>query len=122
MLIVTLSILLVGCALLCDFVQRDTAAQYRDKALGLRRLVSSGELDKALHEHAYTHALWQHDEKWLNLIISHHHTRAVSLSLTKLETALSRGWQDEALRELDELDEALKEIESSDWPTIENIL
>lgn len=121
-LTLALALALVGGAVVCDNAQRSTAIAYRKQAFGLREMVDRGEMDKALTEQAYLHALWQHEEKWLNCIISHSHTRDVSASLTRLSTALENRWRDEALRELDALDEALGEIELSDWPMLENIL
>lgn len=39
-----------------------------------------------------------------------------------LSTALEQRWRDETLRALDEVVNALSEVESSDFATLENIL
>lgn len=56
------------------------------------------------------------------LLIGHHHTRAVTSAMLHLSTALEQRWRDETLRALDEVVNALSEVESSDFATLENIL
>ena len=79
-------------------------------------------MEAAAHEQAYLHARWQYDAGWLNFLIGHHHTRAVTSAMLHLSTALEQRWQDESLRALDEAVDALSEVESSDFATLENIL
>ena len=54
--------------------------------------------------------------------MSHHHTREVAAALGKLDTALMQSWDDEAIRALDEVAEAFREIEGSDALKWENVL
>ena len=70
----------------------------------------------------YLHAQWQHDAVWLNYLISHHHTRAVSTAMVELSTALERQWDTETFQALDALEDALRDVEQSDFPYWENIL
>ncbi|MEG0740917.1 MAG: DUF4363 family protein [Clostridia bacterium] len=122
LLIVTLSLLGVSTGLWVDLKQRDTAREYANALFFVREHLTRGELENALNAEAYLHASWQHDVQWINCLTGHHHTRAVSMALRKLATALANGWQDEALRALDEAEEALYEIEASDFPTLQNVL
>ena len=64
----------------------------------------------------YLHAQWQHDAVWLNYLISHHHTRAVSTAMVELSTALERQWDTETFQALDALEDALRDVEQSDFP------
>lgn len=121
-LVVVLTALSFGLGLWADLCQQSTAREYLGALSGLRALVEDGRLEEAAHEQAYLHALWQHDSKWLNCLTSHHHTRAVNTAMLKLSTALEQRWRDEALQALDEAQDALGDIENSDFATVENIL
>lgn len=121
-LIVVLSILCVGTGFFVDHVQQETAREYMDEALLMRMEVLNGNLDAAYERQVLMHAYWQHDAKWLNCLISHHHTRAVGTALLELSTALEQRWNDESLRALDSLQDALGDIQSSDCWKLENML
>ena len=121
-LIVTLTVLSVGLSVWLDLSQRDTARGYMDSFGVVREALEQGNMDAAAREQAYLHACWQHDAKWLNCLISHHHTRAVNTAMLELATALEQNWQDEALRALDRVMDALGDVASSDFASLENIL
>ncbi|MDD3334023.1 MAG: DUF4363 family protein [Eubacteriales bacterium] len=122
LLIVILTVVSVGLGLWMDFSQRDVAREYLDGAAQIRSLLLEAQWEKATYEQAYQYARWQGDAKWLNCFLSHHHTRAVSTAMVELGSALEYGWEDEALRALDQLEDALGDVESSDFPHWENIL
>ena len=122
MLILFLSAFTFGCGLSADHVQQETAMGYMQRLNTVRQLVLSGRMDEAAREQAYVHALWQHDAKWLNCLIDHHHTRDVNGALSSLATALKQGWRTQALEALDEADDALEEIAYSEQPVWENVL
>lgn len=121
-LIITLTLLTFGAGTWLDIYQRDTARGYLAEFGAVRKLLLQGRHEEAAREEAYLHARWQQDAKWLNLLISHHHTRAVSTAMLELATALEQDWEDEALRALDRVTDALGDIEVSDFVTWENIL
>lgn len=120
-LIVVMLVLSVSLGLWMDFSQQAVAREYLEASTGIRALLTSGQVENALHEQAYWHAKWQHDAKWLNCLVSHHHTRAVTTAMVELATALEQNWNDEALRALNKLDDALGDVEQSDFPALENI-
>ena len=122
LLITLLTVFTFGCGLSLDHLQQKTALRYLDNLHGVRLKVLEGQMDAAAHEQAYLHALWQHDAKWLNCLIDHHHTRDVEGALLKLATALEQSWPDEALIAIDEAADALDEVARSDQPYWENIL
>ena len=121
-LIVVLTALCLGLGLWLDLTQRHTAREYLDALDVIRTEVLESCMEAAAHEQAYLHARWQYDAGWLNFLIGHHHTRAVTSAMLHLSTALEQRWQDESLRALDEAVDALSEVESSDFATLENIL
>lgn len=121
-LIVVLLVLSLMPALWLDIRQRDTAQSYMDGYEQVRRLLQAEERQQAEAEASYLHALWQKDEKWLNCLISHHHTRAVNTALLKLSTAMAQNWPDECLQAIDEVQDALSDIAGSDLMTVENLL
>ena len=90
------------------------------RLIGVR--AEGGRQAQAYDEQRYLHAKWQHDAVWLNYLISHHHTRAVSAAMVELATALERQWDVETFQALDELEDALRDVEQSDFPYWENIL
>lgn len=49
-------------------------------------------------------------------------TRAVSTAMVELSTALERQWDTETFQALDALEDALRDVEQSDFPYWENIL
>lgn len=121
-LIISLTLLTIGCSLWADRVQQDTALDYLQQLNAVRRQVLAGDLTAAAKEQAYMHALWQHDAKWLNCLIDHHHTRSVDSALTAIGTALEQNEPFEALQAIDEADSALDEIACSEQPLWETIL
>lgn len=122
LLIIFLGVFTFGCGLWADRLQRNTALDYLQRLEAVRQLVLDENMQEALKEQAYLHALWQHDAKWLNCLIDHHHTRDVNGSLSSLATALEQGWARQALLFIDEADDALEEIAFSEQPVWENIL
>ena len=121
-LIVTLSVLSFGCGLWLDNLQRSTAEQYMKRLNTVRTAITEGRLDDARRDERMLHALWQRDAKWLNCLISHHHTRDVHSALLHLETALEMEWPERALHAADEAFDALGDISTADFATWENIL
>lgn len=121
-LILVLTALCLGAGLWVDLTQRQTARTYLDGLSAVREMVLRGGMEEAAQEQAYLHARWQHDEGWLNFLIGHHHTRAVTSAMLELSTALEQRWRDDALRALDVAANAFSEVESSDFATLENIL
>ncbi len=121
-LVAVLGVVGIALGVWLDLLQTQTARDYLDGCSVVREHLLQNELEEAAHEQAYLHAKWQHDVTWLNLFISHHHTRAVGSAMLELATALEQRWRDEALRALDKVTDALGEIESSDSATLENVL
>ena len=121
-LIVTLTALSIGLGLWLDLTQSHTAREYLEALDGMREAIDAGRLEEAAREQAYLHARWEHDADWLNFLIGHHHTRAVTSAMLQLSTALEQRWRDESLRALDGVMDALSEVESSDFATLENIM
>lgn len=122
MLILFLSAFTLCCGWWADHLQQRTATDYLQKLNAVREMVIAGEMEAAAREQAYLHALWQHDAKWLNCLIDHHHTRDVGGALLHLATALEQGWPQQALVFIDEASDALEEIAYSEQPRWENIL
>ena len=87
-LIVVLTVLCLGLGLWLDLTQRHTAREYLDALDVVRTEVLENRMDSAAHEQAYLHARWQYDAGWLNFLIGHHHTRAVTSAMLHLSTAL----------------------------------
>ena len=75
-----------------DVSQQRVAREYLDSVRLIRDLADGGQQAQAYDEQRYLHAQWQHDAVWLNYLISHHHTRAVSAAMVELSTALERQW------------------------------
>ena len=121
-LITVLTLVAVGLGLWTDLLQQRVAREYLEGATLLRTYLKESDSQAAAHEQAYLHAKWQQDAKWLNCLISHHHTRAVSTAMISLATALDMGWEEEIYQALDALEDALKDVEQSDFPYLENIL
>lgn len=121
-LIIVLTVLTFGCGAWLDHWQTGVARGYQQGAERIRALLEEGRLADATSEQAYMHALWQHDQPLLNALVTHQYTRDVDEALQMLATALSRGWEDWALRALDELDGALRDIEVGDAAKWENLL
>lgn len=121
-LIITLTLLSFGVGAYLDDLQHDTAERYLAQLDHLRALLLKEDFSKARLEQAHIHALWQHDERWLKCMVSHHHTRAVSEALLKLATALEQRWADEALLALDEAVSALLDVQYGYLPTLSNVL
>lgn len=122
LLIVILTLSTVSLGLWMDLSQQKVARQYLDGVSLLRELITQGKQEDALAEQAYLHASWQRDAKWLNCLISHHHTRAVTSGMMVLATALELDLEAETYQALDQLMDALRDVEQSDFPYLENIL
>lgn len=114
--------LILALGLWMDLSQQNVARTYLASVAQIRALTEEGKQEEALQEQRYLHALWQRDELRLNCLISHHHTRAVSAAMTELGDAISHRWEPETLQALNALEEALREVERSDFPYWENIL
>ena len=121
-LICVLSMLCLGTSLWVDITQQQTAREYLQALPALREAVLQNNMAEAFAQHAMLYANWQHDVRWLNFFVSHHHTRAVTTAMAELATAMEQGWEDEALRGLDSLKDALEDVAASDFPYLENIL
>ena len=121
-LIITLALFTFGCGFWLDMLQRDTAEAYLEGVSAIREAVMDGRMDDAAMDQAHLHAMWQHDSAWLNCLISHHHTRNVGSALLKLSTGLELESRVLSLMALDEAQDALEEVATSDLPVWENIL
>jgi len=121
-LIVGLTLFSFGLGIGVDCHQRLTAEKYIALLDGVRTAVMENRMDDALTEQAYIHALWQHEAKWLNCLISHHHTRAVNSALLHMATALQMNWQPDALIALDDAFDALNEISCGEFAHWQNVL
>ena len=121
-LIISISVIGFGCAMWLDHLQQETAMGYLRALEGVRRSVLDGRMEEARSEERYLHALWQHDARWLNALVDHHHTRDIGGALVHLSTALELGWQEQAILALDEAQDALEEVAQSEQPRWENIL
>lgn len=121
-LILTLSTLTFGCGWWLDGLQQRTALRYLDGLDAVRASILTGEMDDALREQAYLHALWINDAHWLNCLIDHHHTRDVDGAMRRLSSALEEQNRLAALLTLDEAIDALEEVAQRDMAVWENIL
>ena len=121
-LICTLTALMLAVGITCDRTQTATGEAYLERLPEVRNALYLEDFDRAYELSAYLHACWQGDERWLNCLISHHHTRAVNTALMKLATAIELTDRDEALRALDETEDALTDVSRSDAALFENIL
>lgn len=120
-LIVLLSLVGFGAGYALDRYQQATAREYLVELDGVRQLSLGGQEEEARREQAYLYARWQGDEKWLNFLLSHQYTRAVTTAFMEMTTAMEQGWDDETLRSLNDVYNALREIEHSDFATLENV-
>ena len=91
-LITVILTLCVSLGVWMDVSQQRVAREYLDSVRLIRDLADGGQQEQACDEQRYLHAQWQHDAVWLNYLISHHHTRAVSAAMVELATALERRW------------------------------
>ena len=121
-LIITLTIFAVGFGLWMDITRRSVAGDYLQETEQMRRQLAYGDMDVIRDAQSNLQARWQKDSRWLNCVIDHHHTRAVSSALLQLSTALEQGWKEEALKAIDLLQDALKDIEESDFLRLDNVL
>ena len=121
-LIIVLSVVSFGGGICLDLLQARTAQRYLLELRALRAQLQQGDLIAARGDQAHLHALWQHDAQWLSCLISHHHTRAVSGAMLRLSTALEMGWPVEAMLALDDAYDALEEIRTADFPSLQNLL
>ena len=122
LLIILLTVAAVGLGLWADLTQRSVARDYLHQTETLRRQVKAGEMEAAEEAEASIHAKWDKDSLWLNCLIDHHHTRAVSTAFLQLSTALEMGWADESMKALDLLQDAFTDIGQSDFPHLYNVL
>ena len=121
-LILALTVVCLSLGAWLDLLQRSTATRYIQSFEQVRSQVKAGQMEPAAALQSELTALWQHDAKWLNCLISHHHTRAVNTALLKLSTAMEMNWPTESLQALDEVYDALGDIESSDFLALDNLL
>ena len=121
-LVIGLSVLCFGCGFWADGVQHRTAQRYLMELEEVRRLVEQERWQQAEHAQHALFERWQQDQRWMNLLISHHHTRQLSGALVELSTAIARRWMDEALPAADEAQEALREISTAHLPIVENVI
>ena len=121
-LILVLSALAFGSGFYLDNLRQKTAWNYLQRTEEIRRLTLAENWQAASEGVRMAFALWQHDERWLKCLISHHHTREVNAALLRLDTSISQRWMDEALPAADELHNALLDIYESHMPQLENIL
>lgn len=121
-LIISITVLGFGGAMWLDHLQQSTAMGYLQALEGVRSCVRAGRLEDARQEERYLHALWQHDARWLNALVDHHHTRDIGGALVRLATALELDWEREAIMALDEAQDALEEVAQSEQARWENIL
>lgn len=122
LLIITLAVFSVGFGLWMDLTQRGVARDYLQETEQMRRQLLYGDMEVLREGQRHLNARWQKDSRWLNCLIDHHHTRAVSSALLQLSTALEHGWKEEALKALDLLQDALNEISGSDFLRLDNVL
>ena len=112
-LICTLTLFCFGTGTWMDRLQCRTAESYLSRLAEVRSLILDSQMEEAAQKQSFVHALWQHDEQWMNCLISHHHTRAVSEAMLHLATALEMRWTLEALEAVDDAWAALEEISES---------
>lgn len=121
-LILSLSVLTLGCGLWLDKLQQKTAAEYLDELYLIREQITAGDMSSAAQAQARLHARWDRDAHWLNFLLDHHHTRDVESALRHLSTTLEEQERLHALLAMDELIDALEEVAQRDMAIIENIL
>lgn len=121
-LIVSLTLITFGTGWQLDRLQRNAALRYLNGLHALRETIRSGDMDTALSEQAYLHAMWQHDAHWLNVLTDHHHTRDVDGIMRRLATSLEEDQRLLSLLALDEAIDALEEVAQRDRAIWENIL
>lgn len=121
-LIIGLTVLTFGLGICTDLHQRAAADRYIGMLHQVRSAVMERRMDDARREQAYVYALWQQDARWLNFLISHHHTRAVNTALLHMTTALEMGWKQDALVALDDAYDALIDVRDGEFATLWNIL
>lgn len=121
-LVISLSVLSFGFGFWMDARQHRTAQAYLTDLEEVRQLLIAERWQEAQQAERLLFAHWQQDEGWLNLLISHHHTREVSGALLQLSTAIAHRWMDEALPAVDAAHEALREISTGYLPIVENVI
>lgn len=121
-LILSITAISFGGAAWLDHLQQSKAMGYLRALEGVRTAVMNGRIAEAQREERYLHALWQHDARWLNALVDHHHTRDISGAMVKLSTALELAWPQQAILALDEAQDALEEVAQSEQARWENIL
>ncbi len=121
-LVIVIFAALIAAAVLTDGMQQRAGERAAEKSERLRRAVWAEDyaegrkvLDALLQQ-------WEAGESWLNCLISHHHTRAVSAALRRLDSSLRLQEQADVMEALDELDTALDEVRTADAPLLANIL
>lgn len=121
-LIVLLSLLLLSLGLFSDLTQRRVAEEYLLETAQMRRQLHYGGTPVLREMLSQLNARWERDSRWLNCLIDHHHTRAVSTALRQLGSALEMGLETETIKALDLLQDAFGDIHQSDFPSLENVL
>jgi hypothetical protein len=119
-LISVLTAICVTGSVAVDLYEARTAQSYLDELPPLRMAILNGDMTDARDRESLMYARWQHDAAVLNIFISHHHTRLVSTALLQLSTAVEMGWQEEALKTVDLLQDALEHVLEGDFYKWEN--
>lgn len=122
MLVIVIFIVLITAAVLTDGLQVRAGERAGEKSERLRRAAWAEDYTGGRRVLEELQREWERGEEWLNCLISHHHTRAVSAALRKLDSALLLQEQAHVLEALDELDTALDEVRTADAPLLPNIL
>ncbi len=121
--IVLISVITVVClagSLAVDLYEARTAQSYLEELPPLRQAILKGDMEDAYARESLLYARWQHDVTILKIFISHHHTRLVSTALLQLSTAVEMGWQNDALKAADLLQDALEHVLEGDFYKWEN--
>ena len=121
-LVIALLVLCVGVSLWCDGRQLAAADAYIDALPPLRQAVEQGESESARERSETLAARWRGDKGWLDGLVSHEYTRAVDSALARLDTALQNGWRRDALRALDDLNDAFHSLSEAAAPTLPNLI
>ncbi|MBP3646809.1 MAG: DUF4363 family protein [Clostridia bacterium] len=121
-LITLITLICFGSGHYFDRLRERTAHAYLQDAENLRQLVLAEQWHQAQSHERLLTARWQHDVRWLKILISHHHVREIDAALLRLSTSLTHHWPDEALPALDDLYSALQDLRLSHLPTPQTLL
>jgi len=120
-LITVLTVVCLSIAITVDLYEARTAESYLEELRHVRKAVQSGDMVDARARESQMSARWQHDSRVLNLFISHHHTRLVTTAMLQLSTAVEMEWQNDALKAIDLIQDALEHVHDCDFYKWENI-